>query len=91
MKEWVKGRDLPMDEELLQALPKIPEFSGCSVGLERLFMAVYNIESLDQIHGFLRRKAYEQPEGSPWYFTERTVCTIPCFQLVFAPCPRGQN
>jgi elongation factor P--(R)-beta-lysine ligase len=55
MKEWVKGRDLPVDEELLQALPKIPEFSGCSVGLERLFMAVYNIESLDQI---------------PWIFKE---------------------
>ncbi len=55
IKEWIKGRKLPIDEELLQALPKIPKFSGCSVGLERLFMAVYNIESLDQI---------------PWIFME---------------------
>jgi len=54
MELWVKDRKLPVDEELLHALANLPEFAGCSIGLERLFMVVYNIESLDKL---------------PWTFT----------------------
>ncbi|WP_448588213.1 elongation factor P--(R)-beta-lysine ligase [Thermocrinis sp.] len=59
MEHWIKGKDVPIDTELLKALEKIPNFSGCSVGLERLFMAVYNIESLDQLPWVLKIKNAE--------------------------------
>ncbi len=49
MELWVKDRKLPLDEELLDALVKIPEFAGCSIGLERLFMVVYNIKDLNEL------------------------------------------
>jgi len=49
MESNLRDRELPLDEELLKALASITSFSGCSIGLERLFIVVYNIQTLDDL------------------------------------------
>ena len=62
MQNALKGRALPIDEELLRALPKIPNFAGCSIGLERLFMAVYNIDDLGKLPWIFQIHSLEDAE-----------------------------
>ncbi len=50
MDEYRKGRDLPMDEELLKAYEDFPPCAGCSIGLERLFMVYMGLESLEGLY-----------------------------------------
>lgn len=50
MDEYRRGRDLPMDEELLKAYEDFPPCAGCSIGLERLFMVYMGLESLEGLY-----------------------------------------
>jgi len=50
MRSYLQGRELPLDEELLKAYESFPNCAGCSVGLERLFMAYKGLESLDGLY-----------------------------------------
>jgi len=50
MDEYRRGRDLPMDEELLKAYEDFPSCAGCSIGLERLFMVYMGLESLEGLY-----------------------------------------
>jgi len=47
MEEYKSGREIPIDEELLKAYEDFPPCSGCSIGLERLFMVYMGLESLE--------------------------------------------
>ncbi|QWK13672.1 MAG: elongation factor P--(R)-beta-lysine ligase [Aquificota bacterium] len=50
MDEYRRGRDLPMDEELLKVYEDFPPCAGCSIGLERLFMVYMGLESLEGLY-----------------------------------------
>lgn len=41
--------EIPLDEEFLRCLENYPESSGIAMGMERLFMAFYQIEDIDQL------------------------------------------
>ena len=49
IKYSVYGERYPLDEELLQALPAMPEASGVALGLDRLIMLATGARNLDQI------------------------------------------
>ncbi|MFN3813294.1 MAG: elongation factor P--(R)-beta-lysine ligase [Aquificaceae bacterium] len=49
MREYLQGRDLPLDQELLNAYEDFPPCAGCSIGLERLFMVLKGFESFDEL------------------------------------------
>ncbi|ADO45148.1 Lysine--tRNA ligase [Hydrogenobacter thermophilus TK-6] len=49
MKLYLQGRDLPIDEELIKAYENFPPCAGCSIGLERLFMVLMGLNSIDFI------------------------------------------
>jgi len=42
-------KSVPIDYELLDCLDNVPECAGVAVGLERLIMAIENIENIDEI------------------------------------------
>lgn len=50
MEEFRRGRDLPIDEELLRAYRDFPNCAGCSIGLERLFMVYAGLDSLEELY-----------------------------------------
>ncbi len=50
IREYNKNRNLPMDEDLLRAYKDFPPCSGCSIGLERLFMIYMGIENLEELY-----------------------------------------
>ncbi len=50
IKEYNKNRNLPIDEDLLRAHKDFPPCSGCSIGLERLFMISMGIENLEELY-----------------------------------------
>ncbi|RLJ70486.1 lysyl-tRNA synthetase class 2 [Hydrogenivirga caldilitoris] len=45
-------RDLPVDEEFIEAHRTIPDCAGCSIGVDRLFMLYLGKSSLDDIELF---------------------------------------
>ncbi len=49
MEGYSKGRNLPMDEDLIKAYEDFPPCAGCSIGLERLFVVHMGLESLDEL------------------------------------------
>ncbi len=49
MKEYLQGRDLPIDQDLLNAYEDFPPCAGCSIGLERLFMVLKGFESFEKL------------------------------------------
>ncbi|MFN3976770.1 MAG: elongation factor P--(R)-beta-lysine ligase [Aquificaceae bacterium] len=50
MKSYRGERDLPIDEELIEAYKGFPRCAGCSIGLERLFMVYMGLESLEGLY-----------------------------------------
>lgn len=50
IREYNKNRNLPVDEDLLKAYEDFPSCSGCSIGLERLFMIYMGLESLEELY-----------------------------------------
>jgi lysyl-tRNA synthetase class 2 len=53
LEDFRRGRDLPIDEELLQAYEDFPACAGCSIGLERLFMVMHGLDSIEEISAIL--------------------------------------
>ena len=53
-KKDLEKRNLGFDQELIEYMKKgdMPECVGIALGLERLFMAIHNIEDIHQIHPF---------------------------------------
>lgn len=49
METFSRGRDLPVDEELIKAMESMPPCAGCSIGLERLFMVIHNIDDIRRL------------------------------------------
>ncbi|MCS6875842.1 MAG: elongation factor P--(R)-beta-lysine ligase [Aquificaceae bacterium] len=49
MEEFRRGRELPLDEELLKAYEDFPPCAGCSIGLERLFLVMHGLESIKEL------------------------------------------
>jgi lysyl-tRNA synthetase class 2 len=48
-KQRVYGERYPLDEELLRALPSMPEASGCALGFDRLVMLATGAPAIDQV------------------------------------------
>ena len=50
-KKDLENRELDFDQELIEYMKKgMPDCVGIALGLERLFMAIYNIKDIHQIH-----------------------------------------
>lgn len=49
LKEQIYGTRYPLDEDLLQALPFMPETSGCALGLDRLVMLATHAPRLSDV------------------------------------------
>ncbi len=50
MENFKRGRNLPLDEELLKAYESFPACAGCSIGLERLFMVYKGLDSFEELY-----------------------------------------
>ncbi|MBK3331770.1 elongation factor P--(R)-beta-lysine ligase [Persephonella atlantica] len=46
-----KGREYPVDEEFINSCKNIPEFSGASLGIDRLLMVLLNKEKIHEVQG----------------------------------------
>lgn len=49
IKDYLQERNMPIDEELLIAYENFPPCAGCSLGLERLFMVLQGIDSIEDL------------------------------------------
>ncbi len=53
MEVYRQNRDLPIDEDLINAYENMPPCAGCSIGLDRLFMILKGIDGFKDLRKYI--------------------------------------